>query len=152
MLAGSGHAATAEDHETLLAALGQIAPHPEVPPALALLRARYRLGIISNTDDDLIAGTVSAMGTPVDFVVTAQQARAYKPDHRLFQHAHAAMGVTQDETVHVGMGQVTDMKVCHELGIRSVWIDRIGEPPNAAWPPGAVLKDLSGLPDLLLRS
>lgn len=59
------------------------------------------------------------------------------------------MGVTKDETVHVGMGQFTDMKVCRELGIRSVWIDRVGEAPNPDWPPDAVLDDLSRLPELL---
>ena len=52
----------------------------------------------------------------------------------------------------MGMGQFTDLKVCHELGIRSVWIDRVGEPLNPEWPPHAMLGDLSGLPDLLLPS
>jgi 2-haloacid dehalogenase len=151
-LSEAGHAATAVDLETLLATLGRIDPHPEVPAALARLRERYRIAIISNTGDDLIAGTVSAIGTPVDFVVTAQQARAYKPDHRLFLHAYSTMGITKDDTIHVGMGQFTDLKVCRELGIRSVWIDREEEPLNPSWQPDAVLKDLSGLPDLLLRS
>jgi len=151
-LAEAGHTATTDDQETLLSILRRIEPHPEVPAALDRLRARYRLAIISNTDDDLIAGTVAAISTPIGFVVTAQQAQAYKPDHRLFLHAYSAMGVTKDETIHVGMGQVTDLKVCHELGIRSVWIDRMGESPNSDWPPDAALDDLSGLPELLLPS
>lgn len=145
-----GLEATADDMRTLLATLGRIDPHPEVPGVLARPRERYRIAIISNTGDDLIAGTVVAIGTPIDFVVTAQQARAYKPDHRLFLEAYATMGVSKDETIHVGMGQFTDLKVCRELGIRSVWIDREGEPLDPAWHPDAVLKDLSGLPDLLL--
>ncbi len=151
-LAEIGYTATMDDQEMLLSILRRIEPHPEVPAALDRLHARYRLAIISNTDDDLIAGTVAAIGTPLDFVITAQQAQAYKPDHRLFLHAYSAMGVTKDETVHVGMGQFTDLKVCHELGVRSVWIDRVGEPPNPDWPPHAVLDDLSGLPELLLPS
>ena len=152
VLAEAGYAATSEDQDALLSILRCIAPHPEVPAALAQLRARFRLGIISNTDDELIAGTVAAIGTPIDFVVTAQQARSYKPDHQLFLHAYATMGVTKDETIHVGMGQFTDLKVCHELGIRSVWIDRVGEPLNSDWVPDAALDDLSGLPKLLLAT
>lgn len=148
-LADAGHTAKPEDGDTLLRVLGRIEPHPEVPAALNRLRARYRLAVISNTDDDLIAGTVAAIGVPLDFVVTAEQAHAYKPDHGLFLHAYKTMGVRKEETIHVGMGQFTDLKVCHELGIRSVWIDRVGEPPNLAWPPHASLKDLSRLPDLL---
>lgn len=149
-LSDLGHVASPADQETLLSILRRIEPHPDAPPALEQLRTRYRLAIISNTDDDLIAGTVAAIGIPVDFVVTAQQARAYKPDPRLFQHAYAVMGITKEDTVHVGMGQFTDLKVCHELGIRSVWIDRVGEPLDRAWPPNASLKDLRGLPGLLL--
>ena len=152
VLAEAGYAATPRDQDTLWSILRRIEPHPEVPAALDRLRARYKLAIISNTDDDLIAGTVAAIGTPIDFVVTAQQARAYKPDHRLFLHAYATMGVTKEETVHVGMGQFTDLKVCRELGIRSIWIDRIGEPLNPEWSPHASLNDLSRLPDLLLPS
>lgn len=151
-LAEAGHTAKPEDEELLLSTLSRIEPHPDVPAALSRLRARYRLAIISNTDDDLIAGTVAAIGVPIDFVVTAEQARAYKPDHRLFLHAYTTLGVTKEETVHVGMGQFTDLKVCHELGIRSVWIDRVGEPLNPDWPPHAKLDDLKGLPDVLSAS
>lgn len=150
VLAEIGHIATAGDGDVLLAVLSRIEPHREVPLALTRLREHYRLAIISNTDDDIIAGTVATIGVPFDFVVTAQQARAYKPDHRLFLHAYETMGVTKDETVHVGMGQFTDLKVCHELGIRSIWIDRVGEPLNPDCPPHASLLDLTGLPDLLI--
>ena len=148
----TGHDATAADLETLLATLGRIEPHPDVPEALARLREHYRIAVISNTSDHLIANTITAIGTPIDVVITAQQARAYKPDHALFHHAYAAMGVTKDETIHVAMGQFSDLKVCQELGIRSVWIDREGEPLDPAWQPDAVLKDLSGLPQLLMPS
>ncbi len=148
----TGHDATAADLETLLATLGRIEPHPDVPEALARLREHYRIAVISNTSDHLIANTINAIGTPIDFVITAQQARAYKPDHALFHHAYAAMGVTRDETIHVAMGQFSDLKVCQALGIRSVWVDREGEPLDPAWQPDAVLKDLSGLPRLLMPS
>ena len=148
----TGHDATAADLEALLATLGRIEPHPDVPEALARLREHYRIAVISNTSDHLIADTITAIATPINFVITAQQARAYKPDHALFHHAYAAMGVTKDETIHVAMGQFSDLKVCQELGIRSVWIDREGEPLDPAWQPDAVLKDLSRLPQLLMPS
>jgi len=150
-LSEAGYLATSAAFETLIATLSEIAPHREVPFALARLRERYRIAIISNTADDLIVGTVRAIGTPIDFVITAEQAHAYKPDHRLFLHAYSVMGVAKEETVHVGMGQFTDLKVCRELGVQSIWIDRVGEPLNPDWTPDAVLPDLSGLPELLLR-
>jgi 2-haloacid dehalogenase len=148
----ASHDATAADLEILLATLRRIEPHPDVPEVLARLRQHYRIAVISNTSDNLIADTITAIGTPIDFVITAQQARAYKPDHQLFHHAYATMGVKKDETIHVAMGQFSDLKVCQELGIRCVWIDREGEPLDPAWKPDAVLKDLTGLPQLLMPS
>jgi 2-haloacid dehalogenase len=149
VMAGKKLSPQPSDGETLLSYLRTISPHPEVPAVLQRFRTQFRLAIISNTDDDLIAGTVAAIGVPIDYVITAQHAQAYKPDHRLFLYAHSVMGVAPEETVHVGMGQVTDLKVCHELGIRAVWIDRLGETLNPDWTPEAVLPDLSGLPELL---
>ena len=148
-MASAGVSVRPNDGETLLSHLRTIPPHPEVPPVLQRLRPQYPLAIISNTDDDLIAGTVAAIGIPIDFVITAQQARAYKPDHRLFRHAYAVLGVTPEEVLHVGMGQVTDLQVCHELGVSVVWINRMDEPLNPSWSPAHVLPDLVGLPGLL---
>jgi len=82
-----------------------------VPAALERQRTRYCLAIISNTDDDLISGTVAALGVPTGFVITAQQAGAYRPNSQLPRYANRVLGVTPEETVHVGMGQVTDLKV-----------------------------------------
>ena len=56
-----------EEQETLLFILGRIPPHPKMTPALRRLRTRYRLAIIGNTDDALIASTVAAIGAPVEF-------------------------------------------------------------------------------------
>jgi 2-haloacid dehalogenase len=149
VMARKGLSPKSDDGEALLSHLCAIPPHPEVPDVLERLRSRFRLAIISNTDDDLIAGTVAAIGVPIDDVITAQQARAYKPNHQLFLHAHAVIGATPDETVHIGMGQVTDLQVCHELGVRAVWINRLGEALNPNWTPHAVLSDLTNLPELL---
>lgn len=149
-LAEAGYAIGVDDEETLLSFIWAVEPHPEVAAALESLRMHYAIAIISNSDDDLIAGSVAAIGIPFDFVVTAQQAQAYKPDHQLFLHAYAVMGVAKDETIHVGMGQFTDLKVCRELNIRSVWIDRMGEDLNAEWAADAALPDLARLPELLL--
>ena len=104
VMADKGLAQRPTDGETLLSHLLTIPPHPDVPAVLQRLRAQYRLAIISNTDDDLIAGTVAAIGVPIDYVITAQQAQAYKPDQRLFRHAYAVIGATPEETIHVGMG------------------------------------------------
>jgi 2-haloacid dehalogenase len=148
-LAKQGLDAAPGDGDRFLSRLRAVPPHPETPSVLRRLGQHYRLAVISNSDDDLIAGTIALLGAPLDRVVTAQQARAYKPDHQLFRYAHEALGVTKDQVIHVGMGPYTDLKVCHEMGIRAIWINRHGEPANPDWPADAVLPDLTGLAEVL---
>ena len=130
----------------MIARLSNIPAHPEVPAALAVLKKHYRLAAISNTDDDLIAGSVPNLGVPLDAVITAQQAQAYKPDPRLFQHAHRVLGVALHEVMHVAMSQALDMSVCKALGIRAVWVDRGREKAVASYRPYAEVKSLAEVP------
>ena len=125
-------------------------PHPEVQGALRRLRERYKLAIFTNSDDDLIAPTVAGIGVPFDYVITAEQARAYKPSRHLFEYAYRTMGVTPGETVHVAMGMYWDMKARHELGLRGIWVNRRGETGNPDWLPYAEVSDLDGAVALLL--
>lgn len=128
----------------------KMGPHPEVPGALRRLRERYKLAIFTNSDDDLIAPTVESIGVPFDYVITAQQASAYKPSRDLFEYAYRKMSVSPDETVHVAMGMYWDMKARHELGLRGIWMNRRGETGNPDWLPYAEVSDLNGAAALLL--
>jgi 2-haloacid dehalogenase len=140
----------ASEIERIAASPTTMDPHPEVPDALRRLRERYKLAIFTNSDDNLIAPTVARIGVPFDYVITAEQARAYKPSPQLFEYAYQTMGVTPDETVHVAMGMYWDMKARHELGLRGIWVNRRGEAGNPDWLPYAEVTDLSGATALLL--
>jgi 2-haloacid dehalogenase len=106
-----------------------------VPVALAELKKRFRLAAISKTDDDLIAASLPGLGIELDAVVTAQQARAYKPDLRLFRHTHQMPGVTPRDVVHVAASEPLDMAVCRVLGIRAFWVNRRGEKAEEQYRP-----------------
>jgi 2-haloacid dehalogenase len=147
----AGLAMSAVDLRGLIGRLSRLPAHPEVPAALASLKKRYRLAAISNTDDDLIAGSLPSLGVDLDAVVTAQQARAYKPDLRLFRFAHEMLGVTPHETVHVAASQPLDMAVCKELGIRAFWVNRRGEEIDAKLLPFSEVADLSQAARLILN-
>lgn len=134
----------ASAQERLLREIRAIPAYPEVVPVLRSLAKKFRLAIISNTEDGLIADTVRGLDVQCE-VVTAEQARAYKPDHRLFAYAHQRLGVTAAEVLHVGAGYATDMVPAFELGLARIWINRRGEQADAAMPPTAELPDLSNL-------
>lgn len=145
-----GLAPSGDEIERVASSVTTMGPHPEVPDALQRLRERYKLAIFTNSDDDLIAPAVARIGVPFDYVVTAEQARAYKPSRHLFEHAYRVMGVAPDETVHVAMGMYWDMKACHELGLRGIWVNRRGEAGNPDWLPYAEVPDLGDAAALLL--
>lgn len=127
-------------------------PHPDVPDALRRLRERYKLAIFTNSDDDLIAPTVEGIGVPFDYVITAEQAQAYKPSREFFEHAYRSVGVNADETVHVAMGMYWDMKARHEVGFRGIWVNRRNEKGNPDWLPYAEVANVQGAAELLLHS
>ena len=138
------------DARTLTDAIGHMPPFPEVVRTLAALkRAGFMLCIVSNTDDDIIAGNVAQLGGAIDRVITAEQAGAYKPSRRIFDFAHAALGVTRDEVVHVCASPHLDLVATRALGLRDVWIDRgTGRRLPERYRSHAVLPSLDGLPAL----
>jgi len=138
------------DIELLTSSISRMPPFPEVPGALGALKAAgFRLCIISNTDDDIIAGNVAQLGGHVDRVVTAQQARAYKPSRRIFEYAHRSLGVGPDDVVHVCASPQLDLTAGRDLGFRCIWIDRgTGRAPLPDYVPAAVLPTLGGVPRL----
>ncbi|QPC41806.1 haloacid dehalogenase type II [Kaustia mangrovi] len=134
---------------SLVEAIPTFGPFEEVPAVLERLGRSCRLCIISNTDDDLIAGNVARLGVPIDEVVTAEQAGAYKPSEEIFRYAHRRLGLEVDDIVHVAQGQRLDIAACKALGLRAIWINRYGEPGVPANAPYEELRDLRGVPALL---
>ncbi len=140
-----------EDIRTLTDGIGAMPPFPEVVGALRQLKAAgFKLCIVSNTDDDIIASNVAQLDGLIDRVITAQQAGAYKPDHRLFEHAHRELGISQDQALHICASPHLDLTVARDMGFRCVWIDRgTQRKPLADYVPDAVLSNLAQVPDLL---
>jgi len=134
----------AKAQERLLNEIRAIPAYPDVIPVLRTITGRFRVAIISNTEDQLIAETVRGLTVPCE-VITAEQAKAYKPDHRLFAYAHQRLGVSADDVVHVGAGYATDMVPAFELGLARIWINRRKEKADPSMPPTAELPDLSAL-------
>ena len=130
--------------DALLVAIREIPPYPEVVPVLRALAARFRLVIISNTEDALIADTLKRLEAPCE-LISAQQAGAYKPDPYLFRFALRRLGVSPEEVLHVGAGFYTDMAPAFELGIARIWINRRGETADPLRPPTAEMPDMRGL-------
>jgi 2-haloacid dehalogenase len=100
-------------------------PYPEVVKALNELKAQgFKLCIISNTDDDIIAGNVAQMGGHIERVITAQRAPAYIPSSRIFECAHDALGIAKNGVVHICASPHLDLVAARDMKFRCIWIDR----------------------------
>jgi FMN phosphatase YigB (HAD superfamily) len=121
---------------------------PEVPGALAEARRRgWRLAILSNTDRDLIEASLRAIGVRIDVAVVAGEIGSYKPAPGHWRVFAATTHVPAEQHVHVGASLFHDIAPASELGLRTVWINRLGERPGPE--PTRELPDLARLPDVL---
>jgi 2-haloacid dehalogenase len=123
---------------------------PEVRAALDELRTRgWKLAILSNTDDDFIAASQVQIGVPFDEVVVAQEIGSYKPNHRHWEEFFQRTRAPREGHVHVGASLFHDVAPANELGLVSVWINRLGEAAGDGVRPTRELPDLFGLPETL---
>jgi 2-haloacid dehalogenase len=134
---------TAAQISSLPDSLADWQPFPDTIAALRQLKSRYQLAIISNIDDDLFVHTALTLEVKFDHVITAQQARAYKPSLRIFKLAQERIGVAPEQWLHVGQSVYHDVIPAKSLGIATVWVNRPSPRPGA----GAA-KAASGHPDL----
>ena len=136
------------EHDALARSLPSWTPFPEVPGALEEARARgWRLAILSNTDRDLIAASKAQIGVPFDETIVASEIGSYKPGHRHWSEFFARTRADRARHVHVAASLFHDVAPCVELGLRSVWVNRLGEAANPV--PTREIGDLSGLADVL---
>lgn len=133
-------------------ALGRSLPSwpvfPEVPASLAEAKARdWRLVALTNSDPDFIAASVAAIGVPFDLTIPASAIGSYKPDHGHWRAFTERTDADPARHVHVAQSHFHDIVPANELGIPSIWINRLGDQGEPR--PTRELPDLNGLADTL---
>ena len=113
------------DRDALAASIPSWKPFPDTVAALRALGTRCRLAVISNIDDNLFAATARQLEVPFAAVVTAGQARCYKPDPAIFEEALGRLGETPGVVAHVAEG-VGEVAPARRLGCSTVWVRRNG--------------------------
>jgi 2-haloacid dehalogenase len=116
--------------------------------ALAALHDRFKLGVITNCDDDLFAASQAKLGLTFDYLVTAQQAKRYKPNPRGFELMFERVGLPPSRILHVAQSLFHDHVPAKRLGLSTVWVNRrAGRPGFGATPPADAKPDLV-VPDM----
>lgn len=109
---------------------------------LALVKARARVGVISN---NLLAEqrdkmTVCGLDVFVDALVVSEDAGVAKPDAGIFRLAIDRLGCRADEAVMVGDSWSADIAGARAAGIRAIWFNPSGEAPPEDDPSVAELR------------
>jgi 2-haloacid dehalogenase/putative hydrolase of the HAD superfamily len=127
-------------------------PFADTNPSLERLARYWRLGILSNVDEDLLAGTLGHLDVDFDFYVTADRVESYKPDLAHFEAARPFVG---DPTgwLHAAQSLFHDVAPANTVGLPVVWVNRKAERRPAEGPlPDHEVPDLAALADWLIAA
>ena len=140
--------APAAEQDALGRSLPQWEPFPEVPAALEEARARgWRLAVFSNTDRDFLDASLARIGVEFEQTVVASEIGSYKPAPAHWVEFFARSGADRRQHVHIGASLFHDIAPASSLGLRTIWVNRLGEEPEPQ--PDVELHSLAGLADSL---
>jgi 2-haloacid dehalogenase len=141
-----GFTPSLEEQDCIAESMRKWKPFPDTKEALHELKKNFRLAVISNTDEDLIAVTLKKLDVDFDWVITAERTRSYKPSLNNFRLALSAMGLPPDRVLHAAHSIYHDIIPAKRLEMNTAFIRR-GSKEN----PGADMnaEDLIGLARIL---
>ena len=146
----AGIAYTPEDVRYLVGEIEKLRPFPEVPEALARLRTRYKLVVLSNGDPDMLEAAKRYHGVPFDQVISVAEAGSFKPHVATYTKAAELAGVAMDQVLFVA-NHAFDCIGAKAAGMRTAFIDRrsrpFGETPHQ---PDILVPSMKDLADALV--
>jgi 2-haloacid dehalogenase len=143
------------DERSLVNGIKQFKPFKDTIDALKIFRQKYKLGLVTNTDNDIFEITNKTLEVNFDYVLTSEDIRCYKPATRFFLKMIEDLKCRPQEIVHVAQSIYHDIQPVKKLGIMSVHINRseyrqrFGATPEAAGKADMVVDDLKALSDII---
>ena len=125
--ARAGVELTGEQGAALESAWDRLPPWPEAKATLAELKARgYRLGILSNGDEEMLRALAGASGIDFDHILACDHAGHYKPHPSVYALPRERLRLEPREVLHVA-GSATDVLGCKLAGLPCAWSNRHGD-------------------------
>lgn len=118
---------TRDEVRYLVGEIEKLKPFPEVPAALAKLKARYRLVVLSNGDPDMLETAKDHHQLPFDRVISVAEANAFKPHVATYTKAAEILGLRMDQILFVA-NHAFDVIGAKSAGMRTAMINRRNRP------------------------
>jgi 2-haloacid dehalogenase len=106
----------------------RLATYPEVPAALAAMRARK--AILSNGSPDMLEPLVAQSGLALDAVLSVDEVKIFKPAPEVYQLAVDRLGAAKEEIGFVS-SNCWDALGAKSFGFHVFWINRLKAPVDA---------------------
>jgi 2-haloalkanoic acid dehalogenase type II len=117
--------------------------YPEVFEVIPQLKTRYKIGLLTNADnDDPLVQILVTNGFSFDAVVTSEMVNCYKPDRLIFDEILKRMNLLPTEVLVIGDSPVSDIQGARNANLPVAWLNR----------PGASLPADSPVPDFEIRN
>ncbi len=110
--------------DCLASSLKDWLPFPDTVPALKTLKKNFKLAVISNIDEDLFAFSAKRLQVEFDWIITAEQAKSYKPSQRIFEYAIEKIGHPPERILHIAQSVYHDIIPARAIGLSAIWVNR----------------------------
>lgn len=141
-----------DDARQVLSVMSRLPPHPDVKPALELLKSRgMRLATLTNSSREVVEAQMAHAGIDGCFerMLSVEQAGKFKPHRAVYGWAAAEMGVAPGECM-LAAAHGWDVAGAKWAGLRTAFIAREGQQMfPLADPPDIDTADLLGLAEHL---
>src|SRR4030095_8496273 len=141
---------TMDEVRFLVAQIERLTPFPDVPEALARLKTRYKIVVLSNGDPDMLEAAKAFHKIPFDAVISVAVAGSFTPHVATYTKAAEIVGVRMDEVLFIA-NHAFDCIGAKAAGMRTAFIDRrrrpFGGPPHQ---PDLVVPDMKSLADMMV--
>lgn len=143
----AGVAHTLEEVKRLVAEIERLQPFPDVGAALARLKRKYQLVILSNGDPDMLESIAPHLGIAFDRMISVAEAGRFKPHAATYRKAAETLSARPEEILFVA-NHAFDCVGAKAFGMHTAFIDR-RKRPFGAWPyqPDLVVTDFKELAD-----
>ncbi|MFZ1910476.1 MAG: haloacid dehalogenase type II [Burkholderiales bacterium] len=141
---------TPEEVKYLVGCIERLKCFADVPEALARLKTKYKIAVLSNGDPDMLEAAKRYHGIPFDEVISVAVANSFKPHVATYTRAAEIMRVRMDEVLFVA-NHAFDCIGAKAAGMHSAFIDRRKRPfGHTTYQPDIRVDDMRSLADLML--